>query len=201
MTKNHARTLSFCLSIVAVAAPTSAAFAQEPAPTPPPGGEVARHHGASAAGAGLGIGAAGFVSGMFGPQVVYDFGAFHIEGLLGFDHRNAGGPNPPSITTVDLGVSGWYHMHAGDRSDFSLGGGLGFMIVSPSQGNSANAIVLEPGAQARVFLSDNFALSGRLALDFVFGDGVGAPPLGGMNEHQALAGQITGGFGFTYYFR
>jgi hypothetical protein len=185
-----------------LAVSASAARAQDPAPagTPPPG-EVAHSRGSTAAGAGLGIGASAFVSGMVGPTVVYDMGSFHLEGLLGFDRRNAGGPNPPSITTVDVGASGWYHLHAGDRSDFSVGGGLGFMVVSPSQGNSATGIVLEPGVQARVFLSDNFALSGRLALDFVFGDGVGAPPLGGMNEHVALAAQIVTGFGFTYYFR
>jgi hypothetical protein len=202
--KNHGRTLAFCLTIVALAAPTGAAFAQEtPAPAPAAApGEVARHHGASAAGAGLGVGAAAFVSGMVGPQVVYDFGGFHVEGLLGFDHRtNGGGPNPPKVTTFDVGASGWYHLHAGDRSDFSVGGGIGFMIASPSTGNSSNAIVLEPGVQARVFLSDNFALSGRLALDFVFGDAVGAPPIGAMSEHQSLAGQIATGFGFTYYFR
>ncbi|HVZ71262.1 MAG TPA: hypothetical protein VHJ20_02710 [Polyangia bacterium] len=196
------RTLSFCLTLVAFAAPAGAAFAQEAPPPAPVTGETARTHGATRAGAGLGVGAAAFVSGMGGPEVVYDFGAFHVEGLFGFDHRTVGGgPNPPSVTTFDLGASGWYHLHAGDRSDFSVGGGLGFMIASPSQGNSANAIVLEPGVEARVFLTDNFALSGRLALDFVFGDAVNAPPLGGMSEHTSLAGQIVTGFGFTYYFR
>jgi hypothetical protein len=45
-----------------------------------------------------------------------------------------------------------------------------------------------------VFLTSNVALHARLGLSMVLGDAPGA------NIFQ-LGGQLTGGFGFTYFFR
>jgi hypothetical protein len=192
------------MAAIALAVPARAALAQESAPvgTPPPG-ETAAHHGrvVSGSGAGLGIGAASYVSGMAGPQAVYDAGAWHAELMLGFEHHAGGGMNPPSINTFDLGLGGWWHLHAGDRSDFSVGGNLGFMVASASPGGSANAVVIEPGVQVRVFFTDNVAASGRVSLPIVFGDDVGAPYVGGLSEHWGLGGQLSGLFGFAYFFR
>ncbi len=203
--RNHARTLALCTLTAAAAmlAAPSAAQAQDNMQGTPPPGETAAHHGRAVGGSGggLGIGAASYVSGMAGPQAVYDAGAWHAELMLGFEHHRLGGPNPPSINTFDFGLGGWYHLHAGDRSDFSIGGNLGFMVASASPGGSANAIVLEPGVQVRVFVTDNVALSGRVALPIVFGDTVGAPYVGGLSEHFGLGGQISGLFGFAYFFR
>jgi hypothetical protein len=151
------------------------------------------------------VGAAAFVSGVAGPDVVYDFGVWHIEGLLGFSRFDAnGGPNPPAVTIFDFGVSAWYHLNVGDSSDFSLGGGLGFINASTNMGGgSANATVLEPGAQVRAFITPNVALSARLGLSFIFGDSFGNPfsPGGGTQEGIFFGGQFMGGFGFNYYFR
>ena len=75
------------------------------------------------------------------------------------------------------------------------------MVSSSSPGPSNNAIVIEPGVQVRVFVTDNVAVSGRVALPVVFGDTVGAPYVGDLHEHFGLGGQISGLFGFAYFFR
>jgi hypothetical protein len=203
--KNHGRTLAFCLTIVGLAAPTGAAFAQDPTPAAAPAEAAPAHHtrgGVSSGGAGLGVGAAAFVSGLAGPQVVYDFGAFHAEGLFGFDHRNGGGNPAITTNTFDLGLSGWYHLHVGDSSDFSAGGGLGFLVSSPSMGNSTNVIVLEPGVQMRAFVTQNVAIHARLGLSLIFGDrNVGFPGAQNISESFGIGGQLLSAFGFTYYFR
>jgi hypothetical protein len=202
--RNHARTLALCTLTAALLAAPSAARAQEPVGAPP-AGETAAHRGraVSGSGGGLGVGAAAFISGLAGPQVVYDFGAFHAEGLFGFDHRDAGAA--ATSNAFAFGLSGWYHLHAGDRSDFSIGGGIGFLHQKNSNGAANDATVFEPGAQVRVFITDNVAVHGRLGLDFVFGDDTAAPDadhtLGSSGPHLGLAGQLASGFGFTYYFR
>jgi hypothetical protein len=197
MKKSSLRSLLPALVVVALLAAAAPARAQEAASPPP-----ATAHTTHFALTGLGVGAAAFVSGMTGPQVVYDFGAFHLEGLLGFDRWPGNGPgNPPSTTVIDFGVSGWYHLHMGERSDFSLGGGFGFMNASTG-GNSGTAVVLEPGMLVRAFITSNVALHARVAISMVFGDDVGdRGALGGMYEHFGLAGQLVSGFGFTYFFR
>jgi hypothetical protein len=192
--------IKLALSLLVVAGSLSLAAparAQESAP-PPPVEHTAAHSGRSSAGngTGLGVGAAAFVSGLAGPQVVYDFGLWHLEGLLGYDRRDVGGgANPPSRSIVELGVSGWYHLHLGESSDFSLGGGLGFVNESVG-GNSNTAFVLEPGAQVRAFVTPNVAIHGRLAVVLAFGDDT--TPL---TPHLGLDGNLMGGFGFTYFFR
>jgi len=146
-------------------------------------------------GAGLGIGAAMFLNGIAGAQVVYDMPLWHIEGILGFDSRDTGGGNSPTRTETDVGVRGWYHLRQGTSADFSIGGGIGFNHVSQT-GNSGTATIVEPGAQARVFLTPNFALFGIVGFTINFGDAVN-----GRQSGIALGGHTTGAFGFTYYFR
>lgn len=163
--------------------------APPPASSPPP----AARSTYSGGGAGIGVGAALWLSGLSGAQVVWDQSLFHLEGLLGFASDDAPGDN---ITTINFGVAGWYHLHQGASSDFSLGGGVG--VSNVSQGDaSAQALVLEPGAQARVFLTSNVGLHARVGLPVVFGDG--GTDLG--NERVALFGHVSGAFGFTYFFR
>jgi len=126
---------------------------------------------------------------MAGPQAVYDAGPWHAELMLGFEHHALTPMN--SLNTFDIGLGGWWHLHAGDRSDFSVGGNLGFMVASPSNGASGNAVVLEPGIQVRVFVTDNVAFSARVGLPIVFGDDVGADYVGNLHEHWGLGGQVT----------
>jgi hypothetical protein len=189
--------------MVAVATPARAQTSpppMEPAPPPPP--PVAHRSSSSSSlagggGLGLGVGATAFVSGLAGPEVVYDQAIWHLEGLFAFDsvRANGGGGNTTRFTTFDVGVSAWYHMHQGASSDFSLGGGVGFVSLSGG-GGSASAVTLEPGAEVRAFITPNVSLQARVGLAMLFGDAAA-----GGDTHILLNAQFTGGFGFTYFFR
>jgi hypothetical protein len=194
---------SLLLGGLALTLATAPALAQtETAPPPPPPGAgppttvVAPAY--ASGGAGIGVGASVWLSGLAGAQFVYDQYMFHVEGLLAFQDLSPG-MGMPSSSQFDFGVAGWYHLSHGINSDFSIGGGFGIDYASfGGGGGSATAFVLEPGAQARVFLSPNFALTGRVGFRFVLGDaGTGV----GNTTTIALGGQATAGFGFTYFFR
>jgi hypothetical protein len=192
-------TLTLC-TVAALTGLTATAFAQDAAPPPAastaPVARVGRTSGDIGTG-GLGVGATAFVSGLAGPEVVYDFGVWHLEGTLAFDHRGTGANGDgPSQTFFDFGVGGWYHLHLGENSDFSVGGAFGLATFSPGAGNSATAFEIEPGAQIRAFITPNVALHGGLAFVIAFGDEL--PPL---NKQFALASNLTENLGFTYYFR
>jgi hypothetical protein len=182
--------LAAALAVPLIQAIPGLALAQETPPPPPPATtpEPVR----MAPGAGLGIGAIVFLSGTGGAEVVYDLAKFHIEGLFGFNHHDRNGANA-DYTDYTFGARGWYHLHTGSNSDFSLGGGLG--VVTASGTGSATATFIEPGALARVFLTPNFALHGSVGFRLVFGDQV----LGDVDI--GLGGQVTSSFGFTYFFR
>ncbi len=94
-----------------------------------------------------------------------------------------------------VGVSGWYHLARGNNADFSIGGGAGlFYTVTAGQEFVRPRFALEPGAEARVFLTPNFALTGRVGIAITFGDNNSDTTL-------SIAGQETAAFGFTYFFR
>ncbi len=64
--------------------------------------------------------------------------------------------------------------------------------------SSATGFTLEPGALARVFLTPNFALEGRVGFAITFGDNNADTVI------ISLGGQTTAttaGFGFTYFIR
>jgi hypothetical protein len=127
-----------------------------------------------------------------GAEFVYDMSMAHIEAVFGFDHVTQNGA---SASDVRFGVAGWYHLAKGTNADFSVGGGAGLVYLSAmGAGNSATAFTLEPGAEARVFLSPNFALSCKVGFAITFGDN-NAPTV------YQLGGQTTGTLGFTYFFR
>jgi hypothetical protein len=155
--------------------------------------------GGGGAGAGIGVGASQFVSGFTGAQVVFDTPRWHVEAQTAFDTRNIGGPGNPRVTLFDFGVSGWYHLSLGASSDFSLGGG--FQIITRSGAGSANAEVLEPGAQVRVFVTPNVAVHALIAFPLVFGDTLNTASNNGVASSFGFNGQLTGAFGFTYFFR
>lgn len=184
-----------CLSLVALslAAPRAARAQSATARS----GPFVFGNGNGSGGAGLGIGAAAFIGGLTGVEVVYDLPRFHLEGLLGFDSRD-------STTTIvartrtelTFGLRAWYHLHQGTNSDFSIGGGIGVDNVSFSNnGGSGTQTFIEPGAEARVFLTPSFALFGLAGFSMAFGDATVT------GNGFALASQLTAGFGFTYFFR
>jgi hypothetical protein len=122
----------------------------------------------------------------FGPSVVYDTGVFHVEGILAFDDVNNVG------TTFDIGGHFWYHINSSQAADFSLGGGLGIISFNPDQdgADSQTDIEIDAGAQIRVFLVPNVALSASLGLALITGD----------NDSTSLTGEPTGAAGITYFF-
>lgn len=170
------------------------AFAQTeppppPATAPPPNSAPIT----SVGGGGIGIGAIAFLSGMTGGEFVYDQSMFHIEALLGYQHTSQAN-NGGSDSTFQVGVAGWYHLARGAAADFSLGGSVGLVYTSPLGGNSSTAFAIEPGAEARVFLTSNFALSGRVGIAITTGDNNSPTTI-------SIAGQETAALGFTYFFR
>jgi hypothetical protein len=190
-------TLFAAVAAVVVTSFATPAIAQEAsAPPPAPVARAGRTSGDIANG-GLGLGATAYLSGLLGPEVVYDFGLWHLEGTLGFDHRpESGAANAVTDTRFDFGIGGWYHLHLGESSDFSVGGAFGLLSLSRSMGNGATAFEFEPGAQVRAFITPNVALHGGLGFVFAFGDYTDV-----LQKQVSLDGQISGDFGFTYYFR
>jgi len=164
---------------------TTATTTPEPAVAADTGASHAR---SGPLGTAFGVGIHAFLTGPYGPSLVYNMHRFHIEGILAF--QNAGG------TSVAIGGKFWFHVHQTRTSTLSLGGGAAFestetMTIDPRTGTNAKAtnIDLEGGAQIRFFVTDNVALSAAVGLAIVTGDG----------DFVALTGQLQGAVGLTYF--
>jgi hypothetical protein len=204
------RTKHLIMSFVAIAtlgvgASARAQDSSTPPPaesTPPPATHSSGGGGGNSislsGGAGLGIGAtiplASSIAGFFpAANVVYDTAEFHVEGILGI--RSQPNPGTDRSTSWVFGAGGWYHLHRGSSSDFSLGAALAINYVS-APGGSATLTSIEPGAMVRAFLTPNVALFARGGLAILLGD---SAPGGGANFY--LGSQPTIVAGFTYFFR
>lgn len=173
--------------LLLIGAATSAWAQSTPPPAAPP-------PATSSGGNGLGVGAAAFLSGIAGAQVDYDTAIWDIDALLGFDDRSRG--NNQSETVIQFGVRGWYHLHRGSSSDFSVGGGIGLDHLTGGGGPNRTAVLIEPGVRARAFITSNVAVHAVLGLSISAGDN-----LGGSNDSGVgLGAQGLFGYGFTYYF-
>ena len=180
--------LFVCLAAATASAQDSSS-PPPPATTPPANSAPVTSFG----GGGIGVGAVEWLSGVTGVEFVYDMPAFHIEATLGYDHISHADNTSESLFQV--GVSGWYHLAKGNMADFSIGGGAAIIYSSPpGAGTSSTAFALEPGAEARVFLSPNFALSARTGIAITFGDN-------NTDTEFSIGGQVVTAFGFTYFFR
>lgn len=194
------RRLATSLAIVSVFATGSAAWAQDefgdPIDIPGEGEEEVDDGGSTVAleaegeatvddgggeGAGLGVGVHAMLSGPFGAAIIYDPGAFHIEGMIGFASNGT--------TAIALGGRFWYHLHTSTAADFSLGGGLGLSTVDDDP-EDQNNVHIDAGAQLRAFVVPNVALSATLGLAIVTGDA----------DFVGLTGQLVGGLGISYFF-
>jgi|tagenome__1003787_1003787.scaffolds.fasta_scaffold20211114_2 hypothetical protein len=176
-----------------LAAPASA---QETTPPPAASSPPPASNSSSMSGGAIGIGAEAFLSGLNGAEFVYDMSMFHVEAILGYDHVSNPN-NSGSSSDFTFGVGGWYHLARGSNADFSIGGSVGLFYNSPLGGNSSTAFAIEPSAEARVFLSPNFALNARVGIAIITGDS-------NIPTTLSIAGQQSGtatGFGFTYFFR
>jgi hypothetical protein len=169
-----------------------------PPPASPPPAETS-HSSSSiplSGGAGIGIGVTvalsplSFPAGLF----VYDTGLFHIEGILGFTSQPAAPGASDRTNEWIFGAGGWYHLHKGSSSDFSLGGIIAIDYTS-FPGGSTTLTALEPGIQVRAFLTPNVAVHARGGLSILLGDA----PNGGANFY--LGGQPVLFWGFSYFFR
>jgi hypothetical protein len=114
-------------------------------------------------------------------------GRFHVDGLFGLYHDTA--------TDFDLGVRGWYHIHAASSADFSVGAGVG--MIRRKRGLPAGASAqwdfeMDIGAQIRAFIVPNVALLGSLGLGLYIPDS-GPTAL-------EVAGNLVGTVGAAYYF-
>jgi hypothetical protein len=197
------RTKKLCMTLVAavVVGLGATAHAQETPPpsSPPPssgGGGVSAIGGG--AGAGIGIGAAVLLADTTAPgalpaaQFVYDMNILHFEGLFGFFSREINGMGDRQTDFV-FGAGGWYHLHRGAASDFSLGAVIA-IATNSGPGPSSTITAFEPGVTVRAFVTPNVAAFARAGLAFQFGDT-------GNGTNIRLGGQPTGSFGFTYFFR
>ena len=119
---------------------------------------------------------------------------WHLEGMFELDSTTNPG-NAGRTTHVTFGAGGWYHLHRGASSDFSLGVALAVDNTAPPAGGSQTLTSVEPGAMARAFVTPNVAVHGRLGIAMVLGDTNG----GGTDFH--LLGEPVIAFGFTYFFR
>jgi hypothetical protein len=121
-------------------------------------------------------------------QLVYDAGMWHAEGLVGA----SGGD-----TAFLIGGRGWFHLHATDVSDFSVGGGLGIAHQEDARpvddDEDITSLLLDIGAQIRVFLVPNVTLSATAGIGVRTGD----------NDEDGFlfGGQLNGALAFTYFFR
>ena len=177
-------------ALLLLAGSMSAAQAQaEPPPAAPPPVAV------TGGGNGIGVGAAAFLSGVGGVQVDYDTPMWDADAILGFGDRSVGGNN--SSTQIQFGVQGWYHLHRGSSSDFSVGGGVGIDHVTGA-GPNRTATLIEIGARPRAFITSNVAVHAMLGVTISVGDN-GVP--GADNSGVGLGAQPLFGFGFTYYFK
>ena len=170
------------------------AFAQTeppppPATAPPPNSAPFT----SVGGGGIGVGAEVFLSGLTGAEFVYDQSMFHLEAILGYNHISAAN-NAGSTSDFTFGVGGWYHLARGTNADFSVGGSVGLFYNSPVGGNSSTEFAIEPSAEARIFLSPNFALNARVGIAITTGDS-------NLPTTLSIGGQETAGLGVTYFFR
>jgi hypothetical protein len=141
--------------------------------------------GTSSEGHGLGVGVEATLTGLTGAALVYDAGAFRIDGVLGLANRG----------DSDFFIAGrfWYVLHTGDNSDFSIGGGLGIEDDNggPNDDGDDLDIHIEAGAQIRAFLTTNVALSVSGGFGVIIDEG---------DDFLGFGGQLVGAMGVTYFF-
>jgi hypothetical protein len=151
-------------------------------------------------GRGIGVGAVTMLNGFDGALVTWGSagGGFHADGFFGLRHDS---PNGNSSTSFNIGGRFWYHVHAAQFADFSLGGGLGLWHWNTNPGNPNNDsrldLALQVGGQIRAFIVPNVALLADLGLGVTFSQTdnllIGAQSVGGGRF-------VDGTLGIAYFF-
>lgn len=131
-------------------------------------GAMAQDATVSSGGArGLGAGFAAMLTDVLGagslagPSIAFDAGVWHLDAMLSFSKVEG------SRANFGLGGRGWFKLHRTASSDFSVGGGLGFIHLGPPDDD---LVILEGGGQLRAFIAGNVALSLALGLGVLVGD-------------------------------
>ncbi|HEX5061571.1 MAG TPA: hypothetical protein VFV99_19520 [Kofleriaceae bacterium] len=120
-----------------------------------------------------------------GASLTYDAGAFHVGGFLGFEDGDG-----PDNTDFTIGGRFYYHVHSTAMSDFGIGGSLGIVSLdAPMGADRQTGLFIDPGAQIRLFLAANVAISAQVGVSIGTMDASGV----------AITGQTIGG-GIHYYF-
>jgi len=165
------------------------AWAQPPVVSEPT--STARFTGATTgSGRGFGLGAVALYTPGVGmaPNILGTWGdsggRFHVDGLFGLTASNT--------TTFDLGVRGWYHVHAASSADFSLGAGFGLVSHKESPNDRRWDFEMEIGAQIRAFIVPNVALLGSLGMALYLPDSG--------TTTVSFLGNIVSSFGVAYFF-
>jgi hypothetical protein len=156
----------------------------------------------TAEGHGPGIGVEQNLGGLTGGTFVYDAGTFHVDVLFGLAHVTLTGADE-----TDFGIGGrfFFVVHHMERADLGLGGGVAIVRQEIGDRHETN-IHIEGGAQIRAFIAPNVALLASLGIVVVTADNVillDSPVTGSASGSGSfgIGGQLTGGFGLTYYFR
>jgi hypothetical protein len=133
----------------------------------------------------IGVGAEFQLNGFGGASLNYDAGDFHVGGMIGFDD-----PDGSDNTLFGVGARFVYHVHSTAMSDFGVGGTFSVISLPGAPPDDRNTdVFLEPGAQLRVFLASNVAVSATAGIVIGVVDASGV----------AITGQTIGG-GLHYYF-
>jgi hypothetical protein len=158
------------------------------------GGTTRAHAGGSTGS--VGVGFEQMILGPGGASLVYDGGKFHAGAFFGFGNNDFS-LDPGNVKTdVDFGAQAFFHIHSTAMSDFGVGGSLGYRAVNfyddnnPNTDDSASYLYFDLGAQIRVFVVSNVALSGTLGLSIGTADADGV----------AVGGDPVADFGVHYYF-
>jgi hypothetical protein len=119
-----------------------------------------------------------------GLNVVYDGGPWHADATLALSDVD-------SDSRIGIGAHGWFHLHHGASSDFSLGGGLTLDRYNPSGAPPVQSRVgIDLGMQIRAFVTSNVAVGARGGLLVLTGD----------QDGFVLGGEPVGEFSLTYFF-
>ncbi|HUH03869.1 MAG TPA: hypothetical protein VML75_17860 [Kofleriaceae bacterium] len=125
-------------------------------------------------------------------QLTFDSGTFYITGMLALAVEDQGD------TVIGIGGRFYFPVHNGDRSDFSLGGGLALLNTDPDgPGESDTSVFMELGGRMRAFLNANVALDAGVGIGILIADDGGGPP---NNNAFGLLGNLVGSLGMTYFF-
>jgi hypothetical protein len=132
----------------------------------------------------IGVGIVSSLGPNTGLNVVYDGGPWHADATLALSSIE-------SNSRIGLGAHGWFHLHHGASSDFSLGGGVELDRNDPSgPAETSNRVGIDLGMMIRAFVTSNVAVGVRGGLQVITGS----------QDGFVLGGEPVGAFSLTYFF-